>query len=32
MPKWIRVSVGFMLLYSALVITSCQGLVNACAK
>ncbi len=28
MPKWIRVSVGFLLLYSALLITACEGVSN----
>lgn len=29
MPKWIRVSVGFLLLYSALLITACEGIRHA---
>jgi hypothetical protein len=28
MPKWIRLSVGFLLLYSALFITACEGVTN----
>jgi hypothetical protein len=26
MPKWIRLSVGFILLYSALLISACEGM------
>jgi hypothetical protein len=29
MPNWIRLSVGFLLLYSALVISACEGVTYA---
>ncbi len=28
MPKWLRKSVGFLLLYSALLITACEGVTH----
>lgn len=29
MPNWIRLSVGFLLLYSALLIAACEGVTHA---